>query len=92
MRAGSFCFLNTGMSYNSWHKGLKPMELVFEVAQDSEEGFSAECLSEDIFTEADNWEGLKVSVKEAVECHFFDSKEKPKSIRLHLVRDEVLTA
>ncbi len=68
------------------------MELVFEVANDSEGGFTAECLSEDIFTQAENWDELRTSVKEAVECHFLGRTDKPKKIRLHLVRDEVLTA
>jgi hypothetical protein len=68
------------------------MELVFEVANDSEGGFTAECLSEDIFTQAENWDELRTSVKEAVECHFFGGTDKPDKIRLHLVRDEVLTA
>ena len=68
------------------------MELVFEVAEDSEGGFSAECLSEDIFTQAESWEELRSTVKEAVDCHFFGATDKPARIRLHLVRDEVLTA
>jgi len=68
------------------------MELIFEVVQEMDGGFSAECLSEDIFTQAESWEELRATVKEAVDCHFCDSQEKPKSIRLHLVRDEVLTA
>lgn len=68
------------------------MELIFEITQAAESGFSAECLSEDIFTQADSWEELRSAVKEAVECHYFDRHDKPVSIRLHLVRDEVLTA
>jgi predicted RNase H-like HicB family nuclease len=66
-------------------------ELVFEVTQESDGGFVAECLTESIFTQADDWEGLRRNVREAVEGYFFD-KRKPDSIRLHLVRDEVLAA
>ena len=65
-------------------------EIVFEVTQQSDGGFVAECLSEDIFTQADDWEELRKNVKEAVSAYFFD-KPKPSAIRLHLVRDEVLT-
>lgn len=68
------------------------MEIVFEVIEESEGGYSAECLTEDIFTQADNWIELRKAVKEAVACHFYDSEEKPTNIRLHLVKDEVLTA
>lgn len=66
------------------------MEIVFEVTQESDGGFVAECLSEPIFTEADDWESLRRNVKEAVSAFFFDRKPVPSVIRLHLTRDEVL--
>jgi hypothetical protein len=66
-------------------------ELVFEVTQEADGGFVAECLTESIFTQAEDWEGLRRNVREAVEGYFFD-KQKPDSLRLHLVRDEVLAA
>jgi len=64
-------------------------ELVFEVAQESDGGFCAECLTESIFTQADTWEELRANVRDAVAAFYFD-REKPSSVRLHLVRDEVL--
>jgi len=64
-------------------------ELVFEIAQEADGGFTAEALGESIFTQADTWEELKTNVKEAVQAFYFDSAA-PASIRLHLVRDEVL--
>ena len=64
-------------------------EIIFEVTQDADGGFSAECLTESIFTQGDDWETLRANVKEAVEAFYFD-RAKPKSIRLHLVRDEML--
>lgn len=64
-------------------------ELVFEVAHAPEGGFTAEALGESIFTEGETWDELRANVQEAVEAFYFD-REKPKSIRLHLVRDEVL--
>jgi predicted RNase H-like HicB family nuclease len=66
-------------------------EIVFEVSQESDGGFVAECLTEGIFTEADNWEDLRRNVKEAVAAYYFDDPKQPAAIRLHLVRDEVLT-
>ena len=65
------------------------MEIVFNVTQEGDGGFVAECLSHDIFTEGDTWEQLRVNVREAVSAFFFD-QPKPTGIRLHLVRDEVL--
>ena len=65
------------------------MELVFSVTQEGDGGFVAECLSHDIFTQGDNWAELRANVSEAVSAFFFD-QPKPASIRLHLVRDEVM--
>jgi hypothetical protein len=64
-------------------------ELVFEVALEADGSFTAEALGESIFTQADCWEELKANVREAVQAFYFDSVA-PASIRLHLIRDEVL--
>jgi len=64
-------------------------EIIFEVSQEGDGGFVAECLTEAIFTEGDTWEDLRCNVKEAVDAYFFD-QAKPSEIRLHLIRDEVL--
>ncbi len=65
-------------------------ELVFEVTQDEDGGFCAECLSENIFTQGDTWEALRRNVQEAVRAYYFDQPPSPKRIRLHMVRDELL--
>jgi hypothetical protein len=64
-------------------------EIVFEVVQEADGGFTAESLGESIFTQGDSWDELKANVREAVRAFYFDSPP-PSSIRLHLVRDEVL--
>ena len=64
-------------------------ELVFQVTQEADGGFVAECLSEDIFTQGDTWDELRHNVREAVGGYFFDQPQS-RAIRLHLVRDEVL--
>ena len=64
-------------------------ELVFEVAQEDDGGYTAEALGESTFTQADNWDELRANVREAVQAFYFDSVP-PASIRLRLVRDEVL--
>ncbi len=64
-------------------------EIVFEVTQEIDGGFCAECLTESIFTQGDTWSELRANVKEAVEAFYFD-RPKPSSLRLHLIRDEVL--
>lgn len=65
-------------------------ELVFKVIQEADGGYVAQCLTESIVTQGDTWDELKEMVKDAVEGYFFDAP-KPRSIRLHLVRDEVLS-
>jgi predicted RNase H-like HicB family nuclease len=66
-------------------------ELIFEVLQEADGGFCAECLSDAIVTEGDTWEELRQNVQEVVRAFYFDQPEKlPKTIRLHLVRDEVM--
>lgn len=64
-------------------------EIVFEVVQEADGGYTAEAIGESIFTQADNWDELRVNVREAVQAFYFDS-QPPASIRLRLVRDEVL--
>jgi len=64
-------------------------EIVFEVAQDADGGFTAEAIGESIFTQADSWDELRVNAREAVQAYYFDSAA-PALIRLRLVRDEVL--
>ena len=66
-------------------------ELIFEVTQEGDGGYCAECLTEAIVTEGDTWEELRQNVKEAVKGFYFDRpNEVPSTLRLHLVRDEVL--
>ena len=68
-------------------------ELVFEVTQEADGGYCAECLTESIVTEGNTWDELRHNVREAVRGYYFDQPEKlGLSIRLHLVRDEVLAA
>ena len=68
-------------------------ELVFEITQEADGGYCAECLTESIVTEGDTWDDLCANVRAAVRGYYFDQPEKlALSIRLHLVRDEVLAA
>ena len=65
-------------------------ELVFEVVQESDGGYCAECLTENIFTQGDSWPELRRNVIEAVNAFYFD-RQTPGTVRLRLVRDEVLS-
>ncbi|HPY29336.1 MAG TPA: 2-phospho-L-lactate guanylyltransferase [Verrucomicrobiota bacterium] len=67
-------------------------ELVFEVMQEEDGGYCAECLSENIFTQGDTWDAVRRNVQEAVRAFYFDQAEAPRRIRLRLVRDELLTS
>jgi hypothetical protein len=65
-------------------------DLVFEAVQEADGGYSAECLTENIFTQGDTWDDLRSNVIDATSAFFFD-QPRPERIRLHLVRDEVLS-
>lgn len=64
-------------------------EVIFTVQESPEGGYEAQALSAPIFTEADTLEDLRSMVRDAVECHFEDA-DRPKVIRLHFVKDEVM--
>lgn len=64
-------------------------EILFLVEEAIEGGYNARAIGESIFTQAETLDDLKIQMKEAINVHF-DSKDKPKIIRLHIVRDEVL--
>jgi hypothetical protein len=65
-------------------------ELVFQIVQEADGGYCAECLAESIFTQADSGDELRRNVREAVNAFYFDGGAPP-SVRLHLVRDEILS-
>ena len=67
-------------------------EIIFEVLeQPMGQGFLATAIGIGIHTEADTLEELRANVREAVDCHCDESMEPPNIIRLHFVRDELLT-
>ena len=67
-------------------------EIVFVVEEAPEGGWIAKALGEAIFTEADDMSSLRIKIVDAVRCHFADDQDRPAIIRLHMVRDEVISA
>ena len=66
-------------------------EIFFLVEESIEGGFEARALGHSIFTEGESLESIRTAIRDAVTCHFSD-EERPRLIRLHFVRDEVLAA
>ncbi|MGC9329251.1 MAG: type II toxin-antitoxin system HicB family antitoxin [Candidatus Hinthialibacter sp.] len=67
-------------------------ELIFEIKDDEiEGGYVASALGYGIHTQGESVDELKHNIKEAVECYFDDHDEKPKLLRLHYVKDEVIS-
>lgn len=64
-------------------------ELIFVVEEAPEGGYTARALGESIFTEAEDLSGLQDQVRDAVLCHF-EEAERPRLVRLHFVREEVI--
>jgi len=65
-------------------------EIIFSVEESPEGGYEARALGHSIFTQADTFDELKQNVREAVQCHF-DEGTAPRVIRLHMVKDEVIS-
>ena len=65
-------------------------EIVFLIEDDVDGGYTTHALGESIFTQADDIDSLKQMLRDAVRCHFPDEQSRPKVIRLHIVRDEVI--
>jgi len=70
---------------------MPPSEIIFSVQEVPEGGYQARALGFSIFTEADTLDELKTMIRDAVSCHF-ENDEKPSVIRLHMVKDEVISA
>lgn len=66
-------------------------EIIFSVAESAEGGYEARALGYPIFTQADTLTELKDMLRDAVACHF-EPGVKPRVIRLHWVKDEVIPA
>jgi hypothetical protein len=66
-------------------------EIIFTVTEAAEGGYEARALGHSIFTSGDSMAELKEMVQDAVRCHF-DDGERPRIIRLHFVKDEVIPA
>lgn len=64
-------------------------EIIFLVEDAQEGGYLARAVGHSIFTEAHDLDELRENVREAVACHF-DEGERPRLIRLHFVREEVI--
>jgi len=69
---------------------MKTDEVIFLVEDAPEGGYEARALGHSIYTQAETIEELREMVRDAVRCHF-DEDDLPRVIRLHLVKEEVLT-
>lgn len=65
-------------------------EIIFLVEESEEGGYIARALGYSIYTEAETFEELKQMITDAVRCHF-DESNMPRIIRLHMVKEEVIS-
>lgn len=65
-------------------------EIVFLVEPDVDAGgYVAACAQHGVFTQGETLEEVREMVKDAVACRF-EPDNMPRSIRLHVVHDEVI--
>jgi predicted RNase H-like HicB family nuclease len=66
-------------------------EIIFDVREDEADGgYVASALGYGIHTQGETLDELRAMVKDAVDCYFDETMQRPSVIRLHFVRDEVL--
>ena len=66
-------------------------QITFEVSEDEiDGGYSASALGYGINTQADTLDELRRNIREAVDCHFDETMERPDVVCLRFVRDEIL--
>lgn len=66
-------------------------EIIFIVEESPEGGYVATAVGASVVTQAEDTASLHDQVRDAVRCHF-EPGQAPKIIRLHFVREEVLSA
>jgi hypothetical protein len=76
--------------YPYFYLNLNMNEIFFLVEEAIEGGYNARAIGESIYTQGDTLDELKNNIREAVQCHF-DDNNVPKIIRLHLVKEEIIT-
>jgi predicted RNase H-like HicB family nuclease len=64
---------------------------VILLEDDPEGSYNAQALGYSIFTEGETVEEVKENITDALRSHFDDPQDMPKMIRLHFVREEILT-
>jgi len=65
-------------------------EIIFLIEESLEGGYEARALETSIHTEAESLTELKEAIRDAVKCHF-NENDAPKIIRLHFVKEEIIT-
>ncbi len=65
-------------------------EVIFLVEESTEGGYTAKGMGVSIFTEGEPIEELQEKIKDAIHCHF--DEERPRLVRLHMVKEFVFAA
>ncbi len=81
--------LSKEMTYHKYMK--RKSELVIEITQTDDGGFTARGIGEDIFSEGNTLEEIRRNLREAVLCHYDSKDDIPSTIRLHWVKEEILS-
>lgn len=79
--------LRTSLRIRLYNRGVD--QIVFEVKESLEGGFEASALGYRIHTQGEDWDDLKLMIRDAVRCHF-EEDSRPHLIRIR--SEEVLSA
>jgi hypothetical protein len=71
---------------------LFAMELIFVVRESDDRGYVARAPGHSIVAQAASWTELRQHAREMADKHFENAPARPDRIRLHMVRDELISA
>jgi hypothetical protein len=66
-------------------------ELIIEVLEEPGHGYRARALGEGIFTHAADLDALRANIREAIEAYYDEDETRPAVVKLHFIREEVLS-
>src|SRR5574341_2663928 len=68
---------------------MKVREIIFQVEEDTEGGYTAKAPGCSIFTKGETLGGSQGKYKDALKCHFEKNEDMPTVICLHIVKAEM---
>jgi hypothetical protein len=86
----TFIQIHNPKYFNLKEVSLMQNEILFYVEESVDGGYEASAVNYSIYTQCEEYDELPDTLRDAVRCHF-DEGQTPSLIRIHLVRNEVIS-